>query len=75
MRLEIRRLKRHHRISGAVAFIETITGKIFDQLEYFFGSFLLDLIFCRAVDKLLLESGDNLRLFLTHRAAQQICLA
>ena len=69
------RLIRHQAIGGGVGFVKAITGELFHQVEDVARQVRIDVVAGATVDKATALLGHLLGLFLTHGAAQHVCLA
>ena len=75
MRLEVRRLVTDHAIRRAVTFVESVTGKFFQQIENGIRLFLGNFVRARAaLDKIPAFLGHLLLVLLAHGAPEKIGL-
>ena len=62
----------HQRVGGGVRFVETVAGEFFHVVENFIGFLAGNAFGFGTLRENLAVFGHFFRLFLTHRAAQQI---
>ena len=72
MGLQPQGLVGNQRVGSRVGLVETIAGKLFNQVENVFRQGFVDVIVFTAVEKELLLFGHFLGLFLTHGPAQHV---
>ena len=75
VRLQVRRLVGHEGVGRAVGFVETISGKLLDQVEDARSRLLVDALLAGALSELGPLLLHDLDLLLPHGAAQQVRLA